>query len=71
MLPTLYIPHGGGPLPVLGSPCHTALVAFLSKAARRVPGKPKGILLVSAHWEVCCSWDHFTVSFTAEPRKGR
>jgi hypothetical protein len=28
------------------------MVGFLSKAARRIPEKPKGILLVSAHWEV-------------------
>jgi aromatic ring-opening dioxygenase catalytic subunit (LigB family) len=55
MLPTLFIPHGGGPLPILGSPCHTSLVGFLSKAARHVPAKPKAILLVSAHWEVRCT----------------
>ncbi|WIA43829.1 hypothetical protein OEZ86_010245 [Tetradesmus obliquus] len=51
MLPTLFIPHGGGPLPILNYPCHTSMVGFLSKAARHVPQKPKGILLVSAHWE--------------------
>eukprot|EP00878_Enallax_costatus_P007564 GHUV01007921.1.p1 GENE.GHUV01007921.1~~GHUV01007921.1.p1 ORF type:complete len:341 (+),score=74.05 GHUV01007921.1:428-1450(+) len=51
MMPTLYIPHGGGPLPVLGSPCHTAMVTFLRGVHQRIPEKPKAILLISAHWE--------------------
>lgn len=51
-LPTLYVAHGGGPLPVLGDPGH----AGLTKALRRLPTslgapKPSAILVVSAHWE--------------------
>lgn len=51
-LPTLYVAHGGGPLPVLGDPGHAGLTAAL----RRMPGQlgvaqPTAILVVSAHWE--------------------
>lgn len=48
--PVLYIPHGGGPLPLLGEPSHRAMVEFLEKIPSRL-GKPKAILMVSAHWE--------------------
>ena len=53
MLPTLFIPHGGGPLPLLGDPGHTGMVKFLKALPAKVQPKPKAILLVSAHWEVC------------------
>jgi aromatic ring-opening dioxygenase catalytic subunit (LigB family) len=53
MLPTLFIPHGGGPLPLLGDPGHTGLVKFLKAVPSQIQPKPKAILLVSAHWEVC------------------
>ncbi len=46
----LLIPHGGGPLPVLGDPSHAAMVEFLREAEHLV-GRPRAILLVSAHWE--------------------
>jgi hypothetical protein len=55
MLPTLFIPHGGGPLPLLGDPGHTGLVKFLKAVPSQIQPKPKAILLVSAHWEVCDS----------------
>jgi len=48
--PVLYIPHGGGPLPLLGDPDHQQLVDFL----QRIPSslrKPSAIVLISAHWE--------------------
>lgn len=48
--PALYIPHGGGPLPLLDDPGHADLVTFL----RQCPGRferPDAILVVSAHWE--------------------
>ena len=48
--PVLYLPHGGGPLPLLGDEEHGSLVSFL----RRVPeklGEPSAIVVVSAHWE--------------------
>lgn len=48
--PVLFIPHGGGPMPLLGDPSHQPLVEFL----RHIPERyttPKAILVVSAHWE--------------------
>lgn len=46
----LFIPHGGGPLPLLGDPGHRELINFLQE----LPGsliKPSAILVISAHWE--------------------
>lgn len=46
----LYIPHGGGPLPLLGDAAHKKLVHFLQE----IPGRmeiPEAILVISAHWE--------------------
>lgn len=50
LTPVLYIPHGGGPLPLLGEPGHKLLVSFLKSIPEQL-GNPKAILLVSAHWE--------------------
>lgn len=50
LAPVLYLPHGGGPLPLLGDPAHRGLVSFLHGLADRIP-RPDAILLVSAHWE--------------------
>lgn len=46
----LYIPHGGGPLPLLGDPGHGELVEALRNLGREL-GRPAAILVVSAHWE--------------------
>jgi len=46
----LYIPHGGGPLPLMGDEGHAELVAFL-RGLPAVIGRPSAILVVSAHWE--------------------
>jgi len=46
----LYIPHGGGPLPLLGDPGHADLVEFLARVPARL-APPAAILVVSAHWE--------------------
>ncbi len=46
----LYIPHGGGPLPVLGHEGHTDLINFLKGIPARLP-EPEAILVISAHWE--------------------
>ncbi len=46
----LYLPHGGGPMPLMGDPGHAGLTAWL----RSVPdllGRPDAVILVSAHWE--------------------
>ena len=46
----LYIPHGGGPLPLLGDPGHRELVTFLRGIPEALP-RPRAILVISAHWE--------------------
>jgi 4,5-DOPA dioxygenase extradiol len=46
----LYIPHGGGPLPLLGDKGHQQMVDFLGKITRHL-GDPSAILVISAHWE--------------------
>ena len=46
----LYIPHGGGPLPLMSDPGHEQIIKFL----REIPEKlhrPELILVISAHWE--------------------
>lgn len=49
-LPVIFLPHGGGPLPVLGDPAHAALKQFMQAIPPRL-GQPRAILVVSAHWE--------------------
>jgi 4,5-DOPA dioxygenase extradiol len=46
----LYIPHGGGPLPLLGDPGHVNLNRFLRDYPASID-KPDAIVVVSAHWE--------------------
>lgn len=46
----LYIPHGGGPLPLLGDKSHQELIDFLKNITPSL-GKPSTILVISAHWE--------------------
>ncbi len=60
--PVLYIPHGGGPLPLLGDVHHRALVDFLQKLPGKL-GRPSAILLISAHWEE----EVVTITSGAEP----
>lgn len=56
-MPTLYLPHGGGPWP--WTPAFTptlaadyvALRAYLESLAASLPQRPTGIVIVSAHWE--------------------
>ncbi len=50
LCPVLFIPHGGGPLPLLGDLNHQTLVSFL-KNITPVLGFPSSILIISAHWE--------------------
>ena len=50
LCPVLFIPHGGGPLPLLGNLNHQTLVSFL-KEITPVLGSPLTILIISAHWE--------------------
>lgn len=46
----LYIPHGGGPMPLLGDPGHRNMIEFLQRIALQIP-KPEIIVVFSAHWE--------------------
>jgi len=50
MFSVLYIPHGGGPLPILGEPGHQRMVEFLSRVRSSLV-EPRAVLVVSAHWE--------------------
>ncbi len=54
----LYIPHGGGPLPLLEEPGHLSMNRFL-RAWPRTRRRPQAIVVISAHWEAP------TVSITA------
>ena len=48
--PVVYLPHGGGPLPLLRDPSHAELVRFLESLPSRL-GQPQAIIMISAHWE--------------------
>lgn len=50
LAPVLSIPHGGGPLPLMGDPGHQTMVDFLTRVSRELP-RPDAILVISAHWE--------------------
>ncbi len=53
-MPTLYIPHGGGPCFFMEwSPpdTWTNMRHFLENMVQDLPARPKAILVVSAHWE--------------------
>ena len=53
-LPTLYIPHGGGPCFFMERPGRDiwdGMEAYLRGIARNVGVRPKAILVISAHWE--------------------
>ena len=46
----LYIPHGGGPLPLLEEPSHAAMNRFLREFPATI-ARPDAIVVFSAHWE--------------------
>ena len=50
LAPVLYLPHGGGPMPLLNDPAHKGLISFLQTLPASFP-KPSAIVLISAHWE--------------------
>ena len=62
LMPVLFAPHGGGPMPVLGEPNHAELTAFLKVVTATLP-RPRAMLVISAHWEE----DVATVSSAAAP----
>lgn len=61
--PILYIPHGSGPMPLMGEPNHTELADYLQSLGREL-GQPKAILVISAHWEE----SHTTVTSAKQPQ---
>jgi 4,5-DOPA dioxygenase extradiol len=46
----LSIPHGGGPMPIMGDPSHGRMIDFLRDTEASI-GRPRAIVVVSAHWE--------------------
>lgn len=50
LAPVLFLPHGGGPLPVLGDKGHEEMISFLKEIVTKL-GEPSAILVISAHWE--------------------
>jgi len=56
----LYIPHGGGPLPLMDDPAHAELIGFLGGYSSSID-KPDAIVVISAHWE------EVEVTITAAP----
>jgi aromatic ring-opening dioxygenase catalytic subunit (LigB family) len=58
----LYLPHGGGPLPLLGDTRHAGLAKFLKDVPASL-GTPSAIVVVSAHWEA----EAATVTGAARP----
>ncbi len=46
----IYIPHGGGPWPLLGDHRHVDLIRFLEEVPALLV-KPSAILVISGHWE--------------------
>jgi 4,5-DOPA dioxygenase extradiol len=56
----LFIPHGGGPLPLLDEALFHNMSQFLRKFPDTIP-KPDAIIVISAHWE------ETTISITASP----
>ncbi len=47
---SLFISHGGGPLPLLGHAEHAEMLTCLKRIASAIP-RPDAIVVVSAHWE--------------------
>jgi aromatic ring-opening dioxygenase catalytic subunit (LigB family) len=55
-LPTLFIPHGGGPCFFMDPPAHAPhlwdkMAAYLRGLADSVGQRPKALLIISGHWE--------------------
>ncbi|GIL65399.1 hypothetical protein Vafri_19154 [Volvox africanus] len=61
-MPTIFLPHGGGPMPILGAPSHKSLINYLTGISKSIP-KPTAILAVTAHWEA----DRIMVSTAEKP----
>lgn len=69
-MPTFFIPHGGGPCffmdwTAMGGPADTwdKTEAWLRALLSTLPSRPKGIVIISGHWEESA----FTASTAVEP----
>src|SRR4051812_38566580 len=57
IMPTLFIPHGGGPCFLIdpegdpADPMWQPRQAHLASRSARLPERPSAVLLVSGHWE--------------------
>lgn len=49
-IPSIFIAHGGGPLPILEKEKHIEMYKQFDEIKRRYPN-PKAIIVFSAHWE--------------------
>lgn len=47
---SIFISHGGGPLPLLGDAQHLAMLNGLKNLAADIP-RPEAMVVISAHWE--------------------
>ena len=47
---TLFLAHGGGPMPLLGDAGHQEMISCLQEITTKI-NKPSVIILISAHWE--------------------
>ncbi|MBJ7538418.1 DODA-type extradiol aromatic ring-opening family dioxygenase [Marinomonas transparens] len=50
LMPVIYVPHGAGPMPLMGEPGHKDLIGFLKNIHTELK-TPKAILIISGHWE--------------------
>lgn len=57
-----YLPHGGGPLPLMGDAGHAGMVALYHELAGAIAGSP-AVVVVTAHWEA----EHTMFSGAARP----
>lgn len=49
-MPVVFVPHGGGPMPLLGDVNHRELTRFMQSLAADLP-RPSAIVVITAHWE--------------------
>jgi aromatic ring-opening dioxygenase catalytic subunit (LigB family) len=55
-MPTIYVPHGGGPWPFVDVPgmppsAMSGLLGYFEGLSETPPAPPRAVLVVSAHWE--------------------
>jgi aromatic ring-opening dioxygenase catalytic subunit (LigB family) len=65
MLPSYYIPHGGGPCFFMDDPsgAWTGMATFLRGLPDTLPVRPRAILVISGHWET----EGFTLTSSSRP----